>query len=420
MTTRPEHKWSLTTPVFDIPPEEVDVERGILRGVAIVTEGEAQGHCISLDAEFVEDTIRHGNKRKSGLKVRFGHPNMSSTALGTFLGRAKSFRLDEVRGAAVARADVYLSNEAKETPNGDLHSYVMGMADNEADMLGMSIVFTEGSPFQKAGPDGKVDKDSPWYARLEKLHAADLVDDPAANPDGLFTASAWSRDTFASQVTEFLDTHPEIFAVVEKNPDVIGDFMARYQTYLKRKGPAMVEPEETVSLEDMLAAEATDKKKAADDEAKATADAEAAAAADGDAEPAEPAEAAEPDPATGDAAPATEDAEPDPALAADPGRTECRRFVKAYGPQGGQWYADGLTFEQATQKNTEAQNQRIEELENKLQSVDRGETEALAADDAEPEKPAQRGTTAAERRKPQGTAGVLADINTAKAQKAGS
>jgi hypothetical protein len=162
---------------------------------------------------------------------------MSSTALGTFLGRAKNFRYSQ-DGRALA--DLFLSADAKDTPNGNLFDYVLNMAQNNADMLGLSIVFTPGKEYRRGVSGEKVYPDSkefdslpePTFIELEKLHAVDMVDDPAANAGGLF--STWAADTIAGAVTEFLDLHPDAFAAVEKHPEIIPSFFERYNTYRKK------------------------------------------------------------------------------------------------------------------------------------------------------------------------------------------
>lgn len=233
-------------------PTGVNRTTGAILGCSIATEGPALGHGIHLDGEFVQRLAELGNAQKGGLKARFGHPNMCSTALGTFLGRWKSF---SVQGNH-AVADIYLSNSAKKTPNGDLHEYVMALAEKDADMFGVSIVFTAGKAYKRDNAGAKVyhpadddtpgddeemkrrrkcysDTAGPVYVELDELHSADVVDEPAANPNGLF--SRWSNETLAGQVTQFLDTHPEVLELLSDHPDVVADFQTKYEAHLRRK-----------------------------------------------------------------------------------------------------------------------------------------------------------------------------------------
>jgi len=90
-----------------------------------------------VDDTTLAQVVEHGNKAKNGIKSRFDHPNASSTSMGTFIGRSKHFR----HNGNLVRADLYLSEAAKESPNGDLHSYVVALAQEDPQAFGASIVF---------------------------------------------------------------------------------------------------------------------------------------------------------------------------------------------------------------------------------------------------------------------------------------
>ena len=249
---------------------DVNREAGIIEGVSVVTAGEAKGHGVHLDEEFVDSIVEFGNAKKQGLKARFGHPNMCSTALGTFIGRFKNFR----KVGNMAKADLFLSNEAKETPHGNLHDYVLGMATNESDMFGTSIVFTPGQSFRKDAEGNKVpvsEFDEPQeglseeiYVECSALHACDTVDEPAAN-EGLF--SRFSNETIAGQVTEFLDLNPQVWEAVQSNPSIVeslarygknmDEFINRYREYREQNGEGLsMKTDESKSAESFEADEA--------------------------------------------------------------------------------------------------------------------------------------------------------------------
>jgi hypothetical protein len=225
-------KWMSTGYMKSAPSGGIDNEKGIIEGVSVCTVGEAKGHGVNLDREFVQRISELGSAKRAGLKARFGHPNMCSTALGTFIGRFKNFRQVEDQ----VKADLFLSNEAKSTPHGDLYSYVLGMATNEPDMFGISIVFTPGATYRRdldtgekvvmseyeTEPDRNLSEEI--YVECAELHACDTVDDPAAN-EGLF--SRFSQETIAGQITEFLDLNPQVWSAIETNPSII-DALARY------------------------------------------------------------------------------------------------------------------------------------------------------------------------------------------------
>ncbi len=263
-------KWMSTGYMKSAPSGGIDNEKGIIEGVSVCTVGEAKGHGVNLDREFVQRISELGSSKRSGLKARFGHPNMCSTALGTFIGRFKNFREVEDQ----VKADLFLSNEAKSTPHGDLYSYVLGMATNEPDMFGTSIVFTPGAMYRRDIDTGEKVVVSEYeneqernlseeiYVECEELHACDTVDDPAAN-EGLF--SKFSQETVAGQITEFLDLNPQVWSAIEKNPsiveslarygDKVDEFINRYRTFRDRNKEVDIMDNDKVNSEELEAVE---------------------------------------------------------------------------------------------------------------------------------------------------------------------
>lgn len=224
----------------------VDAENGAIYGVSVCTVGEALGHGVSIEQSFIEDIVKFGNASKNGIKARFGHPNMSGESLGTYIGRFMNFRVEGQK----AVADLYLAEAAKKSPNGDLYSYILEMSEKEPDQFGASIVFavaenyfyTEGGVRENIERDseGYIDNDNyqgqTIYVQMKALHGADLVDEPAANPDGLFSQFSsvnLHADKFAVIATEFLNVHPQIAAFVKDNPHKITEFMKKFAANTK-------------------------------------------------------------------------------------------------------------------------------------------------------------------------------------------
>ena len=242
MSDRKQTRWMSSGYLQSAPTGGVDEEKGIIEGISVCTAGEAKGHGVNLDSEFIQRVAELGAAKGNGLKARFGHPNMCSTTLGTFIGRFKNFR--QVEGQV--KADLFLSNEAKHTPHGDLYTYVLGMAKNEPDMFGTSIVFTPGDTYRRdengekvpVGGEFDADNGEPIFVECAALHACDTVDEPAAN-DGLF--SRFSNETIAGQVTEFFDLNPTVWEAIIENPSIIealskygnkfDEFINRYRSY---------------------------------------------------------------------------------------------------------------------------------------------------------------------------------------------
>jgi len=246
MKNNAESGWLSAGTVFNQSPESVDLEKGIIKGVSVITLGEAKGHGFHIDSEMLDTIVRLDQAQYSntdrGLKSRYGHPNLSSTALGTFLGRFKNLRRegDQVTG------DFFGSKSARSTPDGDLLGYILKLANEDEKAFGISTVLNLGQAYTRNEDGEKVlvsseydlKDDQKLFREVTDVIAADFVDDPAANPDGLF--SAWNLSSVAGQVTRFLDTHPEVFQLLKEKPEIMKQFMGRYDDYLARQGLAQV------------------------------------------------------------------------------------------------------------------------------------------------------------------------------------
>ena len=184
----------------------VDLEKNIIFGYSVISKGEAMGHDLEIDDTTLDQVVSHGNSHKSGLKSRFGHPNMSNTAFGTFLGRSKNFRKDGNR----VRADLHLNKTSFDTPKGNLGKYVLDLATEDPGAFGASIAF-EVKKEVRLNEDGtrKKDKDGNVLlplARVETLYASDMVDEPATEDSmfGFFNDSVKPSAEMTKWLNEFL------------------------------------------------------------------------------------------------------------------------------------------------------------------------------------------------------------------------
>lgn len=198
---------------------EIDKENAVIRGFAVVTKGMTKDARGEFDDSALDSVVQLGNKTKLGIKSRFGHPNMSSTALGTFLGRVSHFRRD----GDIVRADLHVDKTAFETPDGDLAGYVLNLAQSDPEMFGASMVI-------HWDPENREELDSegnelPPFIRVTKLLSVDVVDDPAAN-NGFFGMPFFSDSVKPSaEMTAFLDKFLS-------NPDAVErtiGFLDRYR-----------------------------------------------------------------------------------------------------------------------------------------------------------------------------------------------
>jgi hypothetical protein len=142
----------------------VDRDSGIIHGVAVITEGPAMGHGMSVDATTLAQVKTSAETYKNGLKVKMTHGGDA----GDIIGFINNFRID----GKTLRGDFNLlkSYEKRE--------YVMELAESIPDTFGMSISFS--------GPDEV--KGGKTFARCVEIYSCDLVAEPAANPSGLFSA----------------------------------------------------------------------------------------------------------------------------------------------------------------------------------------------------------------------------------------
>jgi hypothetical protein len=221
----------LRTPTTKGVKVGVDREKKMLNGFVVAQIGPAKGHGADLDETTLTQLMELGNAIDGGAKMRFTHPNMSNDGLGKYLGRAKNFRMD----GDMLRADGKLGESSFKTPNGDLGSYVMDLAEEDPEAFGASVAMyadmEERLDEEKKPKKDEAGKKLPPVFRVKKLHAVDVVDQPAAT-NAMFTANTWAAQAteFADRLSESLDLSPqEVAAKVQ-------EFIPRY---LASKGVAM-------------------------------------------------------------------------------------------------------------------------------------------------------------------------------------
>lgn len=223
---------------------------GRLAGVSVITKGAIEGHDLYADVVFLEQVAAAINANEAGVKARFAHPGVSDDGLGRFLGRVHSASV--IEDHVVATLD--LAASAHDTPDGNLARYIMHRAHEDGTTLGLSIVYTPDSTaeaefMEQHTQDGvfrspDADNDAGLaHARLGRLHAVDVVDEPAANPDGLFALSRLGHDIFAllDYATGLADSGPkQLFGVASTR------VRGAVRRWLKRRRLAVVSQGEAV------------------------------------------------------------------------------------------------------------------------------------------------------------------------------
>lgn len=143
----------------------VDHAAGMLRGVSVITEGEAKGHSLQIDAKTLEQVKACAETYSDGLRVKMDH----FTGIDAMVGVLKNFSID----GAQLRADMHLLKSHSDFEK------IMEMAETMPGAFGLSIAFS-------GAPEGGED-DTTRFARCTEIYSCDIVDIPAANPTGLFS-----------------------------------------------------------------------------------------------------------------------------------------------------------------------------------------------------------------------------------------
>ena len=222
-------------PIYRAKKVETKNGKTIIRDVVIVEEGFDKTGYDYFDMDFLAALTKAGNDAKKGVKCRFGHPNMSTTSFGTFVGRYHDFRIKQDEdGRSFVEADLHMSNLAKkvdvEGKNISMYEYIIEMTRENPDMFGNSIVvFAGGEDTILEDEDGN--QANAYVLRLVSFLASDLVDEPAAT-SGLHKSEDW----FAVAATEYFDNNPEIYEFIENNPDEILKFLKTYKFNNSKNG----------------------------------------------------------------------------------------------------------------------------------------------------------------------------------------
>lgn len=225
--------------------------QGLIRNVSVITRGEALGHEIWVDHEFLGEVAEAITA--TGVKARFTHPGLSSDGVGQKLGKLT----DAIVDGDQVLADLHFQEAATKTVDGDLADYVMSLAEETPEDFGLSIVFEHDiesmnehlaeNTITHAGreiytsPD-ELNKDNYPHARLARLRAGDVVDSPAANPDGLFQRgqeAAKDGEDLLSYALGLVDAKPlsSRFNVDgDRAKQFLSRFLSRHKLEIMKKG----------------------------------------------------------------------------------------------------------------------------------------------------------------------------------------
>ena len=225
-------------------PAKVDRKANIIFGANLMQVGDlnnGDARPWTVDAESLSQAQQMMSKGNNGAKARFTHPNMSSDGMGSYLGRWKNVRVD----GGTLRGDLHIADAAFKSPQGDLGTYVMDLAESDPEAFGVSLAtrldYSDLEEFDKKKTGEK------WPMRFSDIRAGDIVDEPAATRGGMFDLTTPDLRNLPAQATVLLSTY---FGDAE--PEVVrGRINSFLDRYLSNREPVMADqtpvenPEET-------------------------------------------------------------------------------------------------------------------------------------------------------------------------------
>jgi hypothetical protein len=210
---------------------KIDREKSTIFGVSVVSVGEAKGHGLLVDALTLQQVKQCAETYQNGVKVKMGH----GSGVDEIVGFLNQFRIDGTKLVA----DLHLF---KSHPD---YGYIFDIASEIPDTFGISIAF--------AGEPELVGEQ--YFARCTELYSADIVSEPAANPNGLFKQSVDTPDkSKAAEPKKPNDMTPEQFQealnkALEPHLKKISELEAKLAT--KESEKVKQEPKQE-SLEDIV------------------------------------------------------------------------------------------------------------------------------------------------------------------------
>ena len=328
---------------------------GVIHRAAVVTAGEAAGHDLWIDHDFLSDVAQAINSSTFGIKARFTHPSASSDGLGRKLGKLTDAVVVQDR----VYADLHFQEASHHSPEGNLASYVMELAEQTPDDFGLSIAFERDTAAEDEHIADHLNESREFvspaagnvqhfvHARLLRLRAGDVVDQPAAN-QGLFSelrGGAWAPagEALLSYAFGLHTVKPEQ-AAFGLDADRVKQFLARF----------LASHSLTVERTDQMAEIKTD-----------------------------PIQPAQPEPRQTESSPA--DAPPSRDEILSEFRADLQKYVDAFGSENGlAWLNGGESFETAQTRHIEILNTRlasqdaqIEELQGRLGSLSLGDEDGV-------------------------------------------
>ena len=274
------------------PVGSVDEKQMVIHDVAVCIQGEALGHGVWLDEEFIKAVVDQGNAAENGLLCHFGHESSNASRIKNYMGVFSNFvekpaKDHEGADCIGAYADIKFSKTAKEMS--DNVDWVMKLARERPDALGLSIVF-DVADYKVKTADGDLRWSEYWadkepktwdeyfdlcdaffgasvdgklYVVMSKLYGADFVAEGAAT-DGLFTRGLFARGD-ADEIAEALRSPFKALAKLAEKQEPAAEAP-------RNEGEGVHTEGETVHTEDEAAIAEAERQEAATEEPAAPAE----------------------------------------------------------------------------------------------------------------------------------------------------
>ena len=381
-----------------IDPKGGKRSAGIIKGLSLCARGEALGHGLHLDSQFIEDLAEAAESAANGIKCRFRHPGMCSDGLGSYLGRI--YYTGHTDNAVYG--DLHFSKSAHDTPDGDLANYVMQLAE-DPDMAGLSIVFERDFDLEEEFLQQNTDEDGNFqspdesnesqyrHARLALLKACDVVDSPAANPSGLFHDPIHNEALAIANYVVGVTEEVPYLSKFEIGPDKVKGFI---DSYLSRHNLKIVSLDED---NDMTIQAFKNKKDALTDaQAKRRASAQEHLKESLEEDKSEaPVDETQEDEVKDEQEESAEDSNEDEApvdetedvdaeteeekdetpeeVSASAFKAQLKKFTEAFGEKNGlAWFQDGISFDEGCSRQLSAQRDEIAKLQKQIKTLKSG------------------------------------------------
>lgn len=197
----------MTKTDFAVLNGTIDAQNSVIAGVSVITVGEAKGHGMQIDDQTLIEVKAAAETYSGGLKVKTDHYSGFNEIVGTL----KNFVIDGDQ----LRADLYLLKNHDATPR------ILEMAELMPDTFGLSISFS--GQHEESGDT--------VFARCSEIYSADLVDSPAANASGLFSAKVDSEKKVMDE-KQFAEALAAALNPITEKMSAFEAFMAEAQTKL--------------------------------------------------------------------------------------------------------------------------------------------------------------------------------------------